>query len=171
MANTQVRRAPLWDFLEEQHLTRRIDAPELARVRSLLESSPVPDMLRETAGEINRKVGSVVIEAHTYLPPEQLVCSFTYVKGNVEHIMQLEVNGAKPSLVFLTRKWRTGFSSRIIDWTYRFFDAGMSSIQVKSVSTIDLESVSKEETESWFIYLLSGMRRGDFPPSLEYGEI
>jgi len=171
MANTQVRRVTLWNFLEEQHLTHRVGAQELARVRLLLESSPLPDRLRETAGEINRKVGSVVIEAHTYLPPEQLVCSFTYVKGNVEHIMQLEVNGAKPSLVFLIRKWRTGFSSRIIDWTYNFFDARASSIQIKSISTIDPESISKEETESWFIYLLSGMRRGDFPTSLEFGDI
>lgn len=166
MSNTQVRRATLWNFLDEQHLTQRISAHEIAQVRELLESSPLPDTLRETAGEINRKVGSVVIEAHTYLPPEQLVCTFTYIKGNVEYIMQLEVHGAKPSLVFVTRKWRTGFSSRIIDWTYSLFDADMSSIQIKSITDIDPEAITKEDTESWFIYLLSGMRRGDFPQNL-----
>ncbi len=104
MQNTQARRGTLWDFLEEQHLTPRVDARSVAQVRAQLEGSPLPDLLRETAGEINRKVGSVMIEAHTYLPPEPLVCSFTYVKGNIEFIMQLEVLGAKPSLVFVTRK-------------------------------------------------------------------
>jgi len=167
MPNTQLRRATLWDFLDEQHLTQRISTHEIARVRALIVNSPLADMLRETAGEINRKVDSVVIEAHTYLPPEQLVCTFTYIKGNVEHIMQLEVRGAKPCLVFVTRKWRTGFSSRIIDWAYSLFDADMSSIQIKSITTIDPVAVTKEDTESWFIYLLSGMRRGDFPQNLK----
>lgn len=170
MQNAQARRETLWDFLEEKHLTPRVDTSLLAQVRSQLERSPVVDSLRETAGEINRKVGSVVIEVQTYLPPGLLVCSFTYTQRNVEYVMQLEVCGAKPSLVFVARKWRTGFSARIIDWTYSLFAADMSSIQIKAVAHINPQSLSKEDAESCFIYLLSGMRRYDFPSNLGYVE-
>jgi len=171
MQNVQARRATLWDFLEEKHLTPKVNATQLAQLRSHLERSPVLDKLRETAAEINRKVDSVVIEVHTYLPPEPMVSSFTYTDGNVEYIMQLEVCGSKPSLVFVIRKWRTGFSARIVDWTYSLFDADMSSIQIKAVAAIDPEALTKEDAESCFIYLLSGMRRSDFPSTLGYSEM
>ena len=117
MANTL---ASLKDFLEERHLTRKNDCLPLAQTRQRLAESQLLKTMRDIGAAINTAAGAVIVDEHHYLPPEPVLSSFGFSRGQTEYVMRLELWGPRPSLVFVTRKWRDASPNRLFRWFYQF---------------------------------------------------
>lgn len=161
--NVSDQSVSLRDFLEERHLVRKDSSHLVAETRSRLEQSKLLEMVDGTCAALNREAGTGVIEAHAYLPPEAVVRSFLFMKGPTEYVMRLDLWGTKPTLVFLVRRWRDNSSIRLVRWIYRLAELDPLAVETKFVGEIQEETVSEQEVQRWFFYLLSGMSRSYMP--------
>jgi hypothetical protein len=161
MGNTPVS---LHDFLKEQHLTRNESDFTRLQARERLRKSQLLQTMQDVCAAINRETGRVIVEEHHYLPPEPVVSSFTFVKGETEYLMRLELWGTSPALVFISRKWRD-FSTKIdfFRWIYRITELEPVTMSVRFSCQLEKEEVSEQEVQRWFVYLLSGLRRSYIP--------
>jgi len=160
MANTLVS---LKDFLQERHLTQKNNGLPLAQARQRLEKSQVLKTMRDICAAINTEAGTVVVDEHLYLPPEPVVSSFTFTRGQTEYVMRLELWGPRPSLVFVTRKWRDASPNRLLRWVYQLAELEPLSMNFKFTCELQEEDVSGEEIKRCFYYLLSGLSRSYVP--------
>jgi hypothetical protein len=151
------RPASLKAFLEERHLTYRDNTVVLAEARQRIEQSGLLETMQDICAEINREAQRALVEARCYLPPMELVLSVAFVDGGTEYVMQIELWGHKPTLVFLTRKWRDTSSNRLVRWVYRFAQLEPVIVNVKFAAPIEVENLTKTGVEQWFFYLLSGL--------------
>lgn len=142
-------------FLEERHLTYTDNTAVLADARRRIEQSGLLETLQDICAEINREAHKVLIESCRYLPPMELVQTFSFVDGGTEYVMQIELCGHRPTLVFVTRKWRDTSSNRLVRWIYRFAQLEPVIVSVKFAAPIDEENLTRSEVEQWFFYLLS----------------
>ena len=164
MANTLVS---LKYFLQERHLTRKNDGVPLAQARQRLEQSQLLKTMRDICAAINTEAGTVIVDEHHYLPPEPVVSSFAFSRGQTEYVMRLELSGPRPSLAFITRKWRDTSPNRVYGWFYRFVDLEPLSMNLTFSCEIKEENVSDEEVKRCFYYLLSGLSRS-YTPSFQF---
>jgi len=139
--------------LEEFELTGKDDPAISPQFRDQLEKSEFLKMMQRTCHLINTEARGLVINAQAYLPPGVRVRTFSFLRGNNKHVMQVELVGAKTVVAFLTQRKR-GVLSRI-SWMYGSSRAAQG--KVKLVSVIRPEEVTEENVEGWFIYLLSGL--------------
>jgi|HubBroStandDraft_2_1064218.scaffolds.fasta_scaffold00851_5 hypothetical protein len=160
MADTLI---PLKDFLERRHLTRRNDAFPLIQARQRLENSELFKTMRDICAAINTEAGTMVVDEHHYLPPEPVVSSFAFTTGPTEYVMRLELWGPRPSLSFVTRKWRDASSNRFFRWVYRLAELEPLSTNLKFTCELQQDDVSAEEIKRCFYYLLSGLSRAYIP--------
>jgi hypothetical protein len=158
MANTSLN-----NFLNQRCLTHKEPALSVARARQRLEKSEFLKSMQETCASINTHAGTVVVDEHHYLPPEPVVSSFAFSKGHTEYLMRLELWGRKPSLVFLTRKWRDASPNRFLRWIYRVAEVEPLSIDFKYSCELESDNASLEEIEQCFYFLLSGLDRRYIP--------
>ena len=158
MANTSLK-----NFLDERHLTAKKPGFSAARARQRLEQSELLKSMREICASINTQAGAVVIDEHHYLPPEPVVSSFAFSKGHTEYVMRLELWGGRPSLVFVTRKWRDASANRFLRWIYRLAEVEPLSINFKYSCALERDTASLEEIERCFYFLLSGLNRRYMP--------
>ncbi len=160
MANTLVS---LKDFLQERHLTRKNDGLPLAQARQRLEQSQLLKTMRDICAAINKEAGTIIVNEHYYLPPEPVVSSFAFTKGHTDYVMRLELWGPRPSLVFVTRRWRDASSNRLFRWIYQLAEMEPLSVNFKFSCELREENVSAEEIKRCFYYLLSGLSRSYTP--------
>jgi hypothetical protein len=153
----------LRNFLEERHLTRKDNGHLVAQTRCRFEQSRLLEMIDGACAAFNREAGTAVVEGHAYLPPEAMVRSFVFVEGQKEYVMRLDLWGTKPALVFLVRKWRDTSSNRLLRWIYRLAETDPLAVKIKFVGEIQEETVSEQEVQRWFFYLLSGLSRSYVP--------
>ncbi len=158
MANTSLK-----NFLDERHLTSKKLGFSVARARQRLEQSELLKSMREICASINTQAGTVVVDEHHYLPPEPVVSSFAFSKGHTEYVMRLELWGRRPSLVFVTRKWRDASANRFLRWIYRLAEVEPLSINFKYSCELEGDTASPEEIERCFYFLLSGLNRRYVP--------
>jgi len=149
----------LKNFLEERHLTREKPTLPVPRARQRLEQSELLKSMREICASINAQAGTVVVDEHHYLPPEPVVSSFAFSKGHTEFVMRVELWDQKPSLVFVTRKWRDTSANRFLRWVYKLADVEPLSVNFKYSCEIKEQDASLEEIERCFYFLLSGLDR------------
>jgi hypothetical protein len=151
------------DFLVARRLARKSDVFFVAETRKRLEQSGLLDLVDRTCAAFNREAGETVIEGHAYLPPEQMIRTFTFVKGRTEYVMRLDAWERHPALIFLVRKWHDAASNRFFRWIYRMIFREPLRVDVKLAGEIE-EAVSENEVRRWFFYLLSGLSRSYTPP-------
>lgn len=157
------RRPPsLWSY-SERHLARREKNAQLALLREQLDKSELLVLMEHIAEEVNARAGDLVIEVQSYLPPEPLVRSFSFRKGDKDYILQLESWGSNPTLVFLMRNWSGPLALSALGWIYRLFGLDEYGVGVKFTSSLQAQEVTEADVETWFIYLISGFDR-DFVP-------
>jgi hypothetical protein len=157
----------LKNFLEEQHLTRKDNGHLAAQTRSRLEQSKLLELIDGTCAAFNREAGTAVIEGHAYLPPEAIMRSFVFVKGQTEFVMRIDLWRNKPTLVFLVRKWRDTSSNALVRWFWRVAHGDPLSVDIKLTAEVQEETISEREVEKWFFYLLSGLNHS-YMPTLEH---
>ena len=152
----------LWNYLE-RHLAGRESGAHLALLREQLDKSELLVMMEHIADEVNRRSRNLVIDVQSYLPPEPLVRSFSFRKGDKDYILQLESWGPNPTLVFLMRNWKGPLALRAFGWIYRLFGLDENGIGVKFSSPLQAEEVTQADVDKWFIYLISGFDRAFMP--------
>jgi hypothetical protein len=160
MANTLVSLA---DFLKERRLMQKYSGPPSTQARQRLEQSQLLKSMREICAEINGEAGTVIVDEHQYLAPEPVVSSFTFTRGQTEYVMRLELWGPRPSLLFVTRKWRDSAQNKLSRWFYRLVQVEPVSVNLKFTCEIQSEHPSEEEVKRCFFYLLSGWSRSYLP--------
>lgn len=159
------RRAPsLWQFLEH-HVNDRDSGRHLALFREQLDQSDLLTTMERIADTVNEKARELLIDVQSYLPPEALVRSFSFHKGDQDYVLQLESWGPTPTMVFLRRKWRDPRLLKSFGWIYRLFGVEEYVIEVSYSSLFRAEQVTEVDVERWFTYLISGFDRV-FAPSV-----
>jgi hypothetical protein len=158
-------RSLLWKYIEERGLVGTRASVPLAALREQLDQSRLLSTMEQLSSEINLKADKLVIEVQSFLPPEPVVRSFTFQRGNQEFVMQVEIWDTKPTLVFLVRKWQGAFFRRYFGWIYRFLGLDGFVVEVKFSALFDAADVSEVDEEKWFIYLLSGLD-GPYTPTI-----
>lgn len=148
----------LWDFLERNVIRTDNDA-QLASFREQLDKSELLVMMEHLAAEVNESAGGLVIDVQTYLPPEPLVRSFSFQKGDKDYTLQLESWGPNPGLTFIMRQWRGPLLLSSFGWILRLLGVQEYVMVVKFRSPISAEEATHADVEKWFMYLISGFNR------------
>jgi hypothetical protein len=157
-----LRTPSLWNYLE-RHLARRENSAHLALLREQLDKSELMMWMVHIADKVNKRARKLVIDVQSYLPPEPLVRSFSFRKGDKEYILQLESWGPNPTLVFLMRNWSSPLALNAFGWIYCLFGLDQCGIGVKFTWPLQAEEVTEADVEKWFIYLISGFERAFVP--------
>jgi hypothetical protein len=157
------RGAPsLWQLVEH-HLAVRDNEQYLGLFREQLNQSELLTTMKHVAGTVNDKAGELLIDVQSYLPPEALVLSFTFHREGQDYVLQLESWGPRPTVVFLTRKWRSRVLVSSFGWICRLFGVEEYVIDVKYSSLFRAEQVTEADVERWFTYLISAFDRALAP--------
>lgn len=151
-------------MLEERGLIEPGTRINILSLREQLEKSDFLESLEQVSAEINARAGKLVVEVQSYMPPEPLVRSFTFKKGDADYVMQVELWEAYPTLVFLTRQWRGILPFRYFGWLLRLFGSDGLVVHVNLRATFPPQDVTREDIEKWLMYLLSGFDRSLLPP-------
>jgi hypothetical protein len=120
-------------------------------------------MMQETCGAINEMVGSSIVDAHSFLPPEPILCCFIFVEDGAEYLMRLELQGDIPTLVFTERIWRDTVTNDFVRWAHRLAEIEPITINVKLVHEFKDLRISAEQVRQWFMYMISGFDRSHTP--------
>lgn len=155
--------ASLAEFLNARHLIIADDYLEIERARERVEASGIVSMMIETCITINGMVGRTIVDMHSFLPPEPILCCFIYVEEGTEYFIRLEMQGAIPTLIFSERKCRDTVSNDFVRWMHRLADIEPVTITVKLVHEFQELHVSVEQVREWFKYLVSGLDRSYIP--------
>lgn len=152
----------LRDFLE-RNVTRRENDGQLALFREQLDKSDLLVMMERLAAEVNESARGLVIDVQSYLPPEPLVRSFSFQKGDKDYTLQLESWGPNPEVTFIMRQWRGPLLLSTFGWILRLLGVQEYVMAVKFRSPINAEEVTDADVEEWFMYLISGFNRAFVP--------
>ena len=98
----------------------------------------------------------VLVDEHHYLPPEPVVSSFAFTRGNTEYVMRLEHWGPRPSLVFATRKWRDASRNRLFRWFRQLARLEPLTVNVKFTCELEEDDASAEEIRRCFFIFSRG---------------
>ena len=154
---------PLLKFLQERQLVPLDESTTIERGRKRVEESGLLSIMMETCASINRLVGRTIIDVHSFLPPDPILCCFIFVEDGTEYFMRLELQGETPTLVFVERKWRDTVTNDFVRWAHRLAEVEPVTINVKLVHELHDLRVSAEHAREWFMYLVSGMDRSHAP--------
>jgi|SRR5579872_2610192 len=153
----------LLEFLKGRQLIPADESTAIERCRKRVEESGLVSIMMETCGSINRMVGRTIIDVHSFLPPDPILCCFIFVEEGTEYFMRLELQGEVPTLLFLERKWRDTVTNDFVRWAHRLVEIEPVTINVKMVHEFGELRVSAEQVREWFMYLVSGMDRSHAP--------
>jgi hypothetical protein len=127
-----------------------------------LEKSQLLKTMQDICAAINAEAGTVIIDEHDFLPPEAVISSFAFSTGNTEYVMRLEVWGPRPSLVFVTRKWRDTSSNRLYRWIYQLAEVEPLRVNLKFCCEFQ-ERMFLRRNQTVLYYLLSRLSRSYTP--------
>ena len=159
----RIESSSLAAFLREQHLITVDCAADIEHGRQLVEQSGLLPIMFDTCTVINTLAKRVIVDGHSFLPPEPILCCFTYVEDGVEYFMRLELQAATPTLVFSELRWRDEVTSDFVRWVYRLAGIEPITTSIKLVHEFQDISVSVEQVREWFKYLISGMEHSHKP--------
>lgn len=157
------RQSSLWEFLSDSDVLTKSGALPLSLHRARLEDSDLITSLQRLSDAVNDHAGNQVIEVQSGLRHEPLIRSFTYNSDNSDHMMQIELWGAQPTLVFLTRKWHAPYLLRPLAWLYSLLGFDAFAVDVKFTAIFEPDEITIRHVEEWFLYLLSGLAPDSTP--------
>jgi hypothetical protein len=150
-------------FLKERQLLPLDENDAIDRARERVEKSGLMRIMMETCAAINELVGRTIVDVHSFLPPEPILCCFIFVEDGTEYLMRLDLKGGTPVLVFAERKWRDTVTNDFVRWAHRLAEIEPVTVNVKLVHEFEDISVTAEQVRQWFMYLVSGMDRSHAP--------
>lgn len=150
-------------FLKERRLTAADEAQARAETRLRIENSGLPRLMWDVCAAINHEAGGLLVEGHSYLPPDSLLNAFIYMANNTEYILQLEAHAHQPRVVFVARQWRDRPRTDFLGWVSRLLDPARCYVSVPYSCEIGAHSVSERDIRLWFFYLVSGLKRAYLP--------
>jgi hypothetical protein len=157
-------------FLEQPVTTRSDQAARMAVCRARVEKSSLITTLDDICAEINGHAKKAIITVQDYLPPEHLIRVFSFHRSDFEFILQIELWGEKPTLTFLSRRGDDLPTNPSVRFFYELRYLLQGGTKIKFSQLVRDESLSREEVEGWFIYLLSGLDRR-FRPQPRSGSV
>lgn len=157
------RQSSLWKLLSDSDVLTKTGSLPLCVHRAYLEDSDLIAALQRLSDAVNEHAGNQVIEVQSGLRHEPLVRSFSFGSGNADHIMQIELWGAQPTLVFLTRKWHAPYLLRPLAWLYSLLGFEAFAVEVKFTAMFEPGEIKIRDVEQWFLYLLSGLHPDSTP--------
>jgi hypothetical protein len=155
--------ASLTKFLKERQLIAVDETCEVDQARERVEKSGVVQLMNETCTLVNKLAGRTIVDVHSFLPPEPIICCFIFAEESAEYFMRLELQGTIPTLTFAERKWRDTVTNDFVRWAYRLADIEPVTITVKLVHEFRDIRVAPEQVREWFMYLVSSMDRSHTP--------
>ena len=87
--------------------------------RQLVEKSGLLPKMFDTCTATNVLAEIASVDGHSFLPPEPILCCFTYVEAGAGYFMRLELQGAKLTLAYSEQRWRVAMTSDFVRWVYR----------------------------------------------------
>jgi hypothetical protein len=159
----KIESSSLAEFLRERHLITVDCAADVEHGRELVEKSGMLPVMFDTCTAINTLAERVIVDGHSFLPPEPILCCFTYVEDGAEYFMRLELQGTTPTLVFSELRWRDTVSNDFIRWVHRLAGIEPITTNIKLVHEFRDINVSVQQVRQWFIYLISGMEHSHAP--------
>ena len=136
-----------------------------ALFREQLDQSELLATMGRVADAVNAKAGELLIDVQSYLPPEALVRSFCFHRQGQDYVLQLESWGSHPTVVFLTRRWRSLLFPNFLTWFYHLLRVEECVVDVRYSSSFRAERITEVDVEKWFTFLISGFDRA-FAPSI-----
>jgi hypothetical protein len=128
---------------------------EEALSREKIEKSELLRRMQEVCDEINKKAGTLVIDSHSYLPPQPILRAFIVTKGSRDYVMQISLSHSEPRLVFLRQSWR---NNAFVCWVRELLRIPLKP-RISLERRFQPEDVTRSDVESWFAYLVSGLKR------------
>ena len=159
----RIEPSSLAEFLRERHLITVDCAADVEHGRQLVEKSELLPIMFDTCTAINTLAKKVIVDGHSFLPPEPILCCFTYVEDEAEYFMRLELQGATPTLVFSELRWRNEVTSDFVRWVHRLAGIEAITTNIKLIHEFQDISVSVPQVRQWFMYLISGMEHSRKP--------
>jgi hypothetical protein len=153
----------LAEFLKQRQLIPADDVCAVERGRQRVERSGLLTVMLEMCAEINTLVGRTIVDVHTFLPPDPILCCFIFVEDGTEYLIRLELQGETLALIFAERRWRDTVTNDFVRWAHRLAEIEPVTINIKLVHEFDDIRVSTEQVRNWFMYLVSGMDRSHTP--------
>jgi hypothetical protein len=155
--------ATLAEFLRERQLISADESSVIEEGRELVEKSGLLRIMLETSKAINEMAGRTIVDVHTFLPPDAVLCCFIYVEEETEYLIRLELQGSIPTLVFAERKWRDTVGNDFVRWARRLAEIEPVTINVKLVHEFPEVHFTAAQVRQWFMYLISGLDRSHSP--------
>jgi hypothetical protein len=153
----------LAEFLNGRNLITTDETQRMERARERVEASGIVNIMIETCNTINAMVGRTVVDMHSFVPSEPILCCFIYAEDGTDYFMRLELQDTIPTLSFSERKCRDTVSSDFIRWIQRLANIEPVTITVKLVHEFQEVRVSADQVRGWFKYLISGLDRSHLP--------
>jgi hypothetical protein len=155
--------ASLVEFLNERSHITTDDYLRMEWASKRVEASGIVSMMMDTCTTINRIAGENIVDMHSFLPPEPVLCCFIFVEDETEYFMRLELQGAMLTLSFAERKCRDTVSNDFVRWVHRLTDLQSDSITLRLEHEFQEIRVSIEQVQEWFNYLISRLDRSYTP--------
>ena len=151
------RRLSLDKYMQDQRLVRVERKISHEEYRREIENSDFIAELEHTADGINQSAGTLVVDVHSYLPPEPLIRSFSVHQGREEYSMQVEVWHKRLVLTFVLRREKANLFAQFLPWIFaHWMGLHETEMSVAFSSRVEANLVTSRDVEAWFIYLLSG---------------
>jgi len=155
----------LGQLYEKQPVTKGGRSQGMTVWRERVEKSILIATLDDVSAEINGRAKNASIEVYAFLPPDNRIREFSFVRSHLEYVLHIKLFGEKPTLTFLSRPGDYLPRNPFLRSFYKLRSLARTRIKMEFSQVISDESPSREEVEGWFVYLLSGLKKR-FRPKL-----
>jgi hypothetical protein len=137
-------------------------SPTPEEFRSQIQRYKVLEAMHSIYEAINQEAGAFVLRELLYLPPQNLICTYTYARNCVDYQMELALTENGPTLFFSRYKTNRTSGGRAMQESYRLF-GNPARPKIKHQLRIYPAIVNDFHAQEWFTYLLSGLRHSRKP--------
>jgi hypothetical protein len=122
----------------------------------MIKRSRLIERMHEIYLSINSEAGQNILYEQSFLQPQQVLCQYTFDKEDIVYEMSVAFSAIGPTLVFASHR-RDNMPHQILRLYGNFVDK-MSCISYWECP-IDPSTVSENDLQQWFTFLLSGTSR------------
>lgn len=122
----------------------------------MIDHARLVERMHEIYLSINSEAGQNILYEQSFMQPQQMLCQYTFDKGDIEYEMSVAFLTCGPALVFASHR-RDNMPHQVLRLYGNFVDK-MTSIRYWEC-LIDPSQVSDSDLQQWFTFLLSGTRR------------
>ena len=140
---------------------------DISTFRAQLNDSRLPERIRQTVIDVNKKVGYQALYLLDFLQPQRTVLRLSFTKKRTEYLMEIVLRTSGPAVVFHSLTKAPGPWER-----YLYGYARSLGSRIAFNQNFDPPAITDEILKIWFSFLLSGFNKKFNPGSyLESSEI